>query len=288
MQTGRLFTGGIEHPHVGCVLGYLKGGRGEVPAHVLLPRPIGRTGGNLPHGQTAGYLGKPHDPFILNADPSTPELQGARPAAAGLHLRPCGPSAGRSCATPSTAALAAFENNAAGEAARRQLQPGLQLMSSARRPARRSPWRRSRPTIRDRYGRTRFGQSLPAGPPADRGAACASSPSTCSRRSSTRSPGTSTARKPFTDIAEMSKQVAPNFDQAYTRAARRPARPRPAVEHDGDGDGRVRPDAEDQPGRRPRPPPRRLDDPDGRRADQGRPGRRRVGRAGLRARRRGR
>src|SRR6478736_5471976 len=70
MQTGRLFTGGVEHPHVGCALGYLKGGRGELPAHVLLPKPIGRTGGNLPHGHTAGYLGKPHDPFILNADPN--------------------------------------------------------------------------------------------------------------------------------------------------------------------------------------------------------------------------
>src|SRR5215208_5083878 len=72
MQTGRLFTGGVEHPHVGCTLGYLKGGRGELPAHVLLPRPIGRTGGNLPHGHLAGYLGKPYDPFILNADPNAP------------------------------------------------------------------------------------------------------------------------------------------------------------------------------------------------------------------------
>src|SRR6202045_301154 len=75
MQTGRLFTGGIEHPHAGCVLAYLKGQRGEVPAHVLLPRPIGRTGGNLPHGQTAGYLGKAHDPFVLNADPSDPKFK---------------------------------------------------------------------------------------------------------------------------------------------------------------------------------------------------------------------
>src|SRR5436853_1264105 len=75
MQTGRLFTGGIEHPHVGCALGYVKGQRGEVPAHVLLPRPIGRTGGNLPHGHTAGYLGRPYDPFILNADPSVPNFQ---------------------------------------------------------------------------------------------------------------------------------------------------------------------------------------------------------------------
>src|SRR6478736_2845553 len=75
MQTGRLFTGGIEHPHAGCVLGYLKGQRGEVPAHVLMPKPIGRTGGNLPHGQNAGYLGKQYDPFVLNADPSDPKFK---------------------------------------------------------------------------------------------------------------------------------------------------------------------------------------------------------------------
>src|SRR5205814_10260192 len=75
MQTGRLFTGGIEHPHIGCALGYLKGGRGELPAHVLLPRPIGNTGGNMPHGQTAGFLGKTHDPFVLNADPSAPNFK---------------------------------------------------------------------------------------------------------------------------------------------------------------------------------------------------------------------
>src|SRR6185312_8448843 len=75
MQTGRLFTGGVEHPHVGCALGYLKGGRGELPPHVLLPKPIGRTGGNLPHGHSAGYLGKTHDPFILNADPNAPNFK---------------------------------------------------------------------------------------------------------------------------------------------------------------------------------------------------------------------
>ena len=56
MQTGRLFQGGIEHPHMGCVLSKLKGAKGDVPAHVLLPRPIGNTGGNMPHGQTAGIL----------------------------------------------------------------------------------------------------------------------------------------------------------------------------------------------------------------------------------------
>ncbi len=57
MQTGRLFTGGIEYPHIGCALGYLKGQRGEVPAHVLMPRPIGRTGGNLPAWPYGGLSG---------------------------------------------------------------------------------------------------------------------------------------------------------------------------------------------------------------------------------------
>src|SRR6266403_4038145 len=75
MQTGRLFQGGIEHPHIGCVLSKLRGPKGDVPAHVLLPRPIGNTGGNMPHGQNAGYLGKSFDPFVLNADPSVPNFK---------------------------------------------------------------------------------------------------------------------------------------------------------------------------------------------------------------------
>jgi len=75
MQTGRLFQGGLKHPHLGCVLSKLRGPKGDVPAHVLLPRPIGNTGGNMPHGQDAGYLGKQFDPFVLNADPSQPNFE---------------------------------------------------------------------------------------------------------------------------------------------------------------------------------------------------------------------
>lgn len=75
MQTGRLFQGGLKHPHLGCVLSKIRGPKGDVPAHVLLPRPIGNTGGNMPHGQDAGYLGKQFDPFVLNADPSQPNFE---------------------------------------------------------------------------------------------------------------------------------------------------------------------------------------------------------------------
>src|SRR5438477_11656516 len=75
MQTGRLFTGGVNTPHAGCALEYLKGRRNELPAHVILPEVMGPTGGNLPHGQDAGFLGKAYDPFVLNADPSKKDFK---------------------------------------------------------------------------------------------------------------------------------------------------------------------------------------------------------------------
>jgi hypothetical protein len=70
MQTGRLFTGAVNTPHAGCVLQYLRGRKTDLPANVILPEPMGPTGGNLPHGQDAGFLGKAYDPFVLMADPS--------------------------------------------------------------------------------------------------------------------------------------------------------------------------------------------------------------------------
>jgi len=75
MQTGRLFTGGINTPHAGCALEFLKGRRNELPAHIILPQAMGPTGGNLPHGQDAGFLGKAYDPFVLNADPSKKDFK---------------------------------------------------------------------------------------------------------------------------------------------------------------------------------------------------------------------
>lgn len=75
MQTGRLFSAGLEYPHMGCVASFTKGPRGDAPSHVLIPRPIGNTGGGMPHGQNAGFLGKTFDPFVLNADPSAPDFK---------------------------------------------------------------------------------------------------------------------------------------------------------------------------------------------------------------------
>lgn len=75
MQTGRQFTGGVNTPHAGAVMSYLKGRKTDLPPFVVLPETMGRGGGNLPNGQAGGFLGKGHDPFALMADPSKPNFQ---------------------------------------------------------------------------------------------------------------------------------------------------------------------------------------------------------------------
>lgn len=75
MQTGRQFTGGVETPHAGSVVSYLKGRKTDLPPFVVLPELMGRGGGNLPNGQAGGFLGKAHDPFALMADPSKPNFK---------------------------------------------------------------------------------------------------------------------------------------------------------------------------------------------------------------------
>lgn len=73
MQTGRLAEDGREAPHFGALLSAAKGRRGGMPANVLLPGPIGFTGVNVGHGQSAGDLGMVHEPgtvpFGVEDDP---------------------------------------------------------------------------------------------------------------------------------------------------------------------------------------------------------------------------
>ncbi|MCO6459373.1 MAG: DUF1501 domain-containing protein [Pirellulaceae bacterium] len=75
LQTGRLFSGGVNTPHAGSVVSYLRGRKTDLPPFAVLPELMGRGGGNLPNGQAGGFLGKAHDPFALNADPSQANFQ---------------------------------------------------------------------------------------------------------------------------------------------------------------------------------------------------------------------
>ena len=75
MQTGRVFTGGVNTPHAGSGVSALMGRKSDLPAFVVLPQTMGRGGGNLPNGQAGGFLGKANDPFSLMADPSQPNFK---------------------------------------------------------------------------------------------------------------------------------------------------------------------------------------------------------------------
>lgn len=156
LQTGRLFAGGINTPHVGCVLGFLRGSRHHLPPHVVLPEPMGPTGGNLPHGQDAGFLGKSYDPFALMADPSqanfkVPDL-----------LPPAEIGEARLARRRELRAVVegSFRNFEASEDAKlldSNFESAYRLMTS---PQARTAFDLSKEPakVRDRYGRNRFGQ----------------------------------------------------------------------------------------------------------------------------------
>src|SRR6266404_9477057 len=213
MQTGRLFSGGIEHPHAGCVLGYLKKQRGEVPAHVLMPKPIGRTGGNLPHGQNAGYLGKQHDPFVLNADPADPKFK-VPDLLPPEYISAIRAERRQKMRDAVEADMAAFEKNAQAKQLDDNFNLAYRLMSS--KPAREAFALDKEPAaVRDRYGRTRFGQScLLARRLIEAGVRFV----TVNMFETVFDEVTWDIHgsRPFTDIQQMSREVAPNFDQAYS------------------------------------------------------------------------
>lgn len=157
MQTGRQFAGGVETPHAGAVVSYLRGRRTDLPAHVVLPETMGRGGGNLPNGQAGGFLGKAHDPFSLQADPSQPNfkvpdlLPPPEIGAARLERR-------RRMRDVVDSTLNHFEATENAALLDNNFQAAYRLMTS---PQAREAFDLSKesPRDRERYGMTRFGQS---------------------------------------------------------------------------------------------------------------------------------
>jgi hypothetical protein len=184
-----------------------------VPAHVLLPRPIGRTGGNLPHGHSAGYLGKQHDPFILNADPSVPGFQVPDLLPPG-YISTVRAERRQRLREAVDGAMASFEASPQARQMDGHFQLAFQLMSS---PCAREAFdlNKEPAAVRDRYGRTRFGQScLLARRLIERGVRFV----TVNMFETVFDEVTWDIHgsRPFTDIAQMSREVVPNFDQAFS------------------------------------------------------------------------
>jgi len=213
MQTGRLFTGGINTPHAGCALEFLKGRKNELPAHVILPQVMGPTGGNLPHGQDAGFLGKAYDPFVLNADPSKAEfkvpdlLPPSEIGEARLQRR-------RELRDVVDGVVKNFEASPSAQLMDANFASAYRLMTSTR--AREAFDLNKEPqSVRERYGLTRFGQScLLARRLVEAGVRFVTINTfiTVFDEISWDIHGS----KPFTSIQGMREIVAPMYDQAYS------------------------------------------------------------------------
>ena len=213
MQTGRLFSGGINTPHAGCALEYLRGRKTELPAHVILPEPMGATGGGMPHGQDAGFLGKAYDPFVLNADPSkkdfqVPDLLPPREIGeARLQRR-------RELRQIVDDTVRNFESSDSAKLMDANFASAYRLMTSAK--AREAfDLAREPEKVRERYGLTRFGQScLLARRLVEAGVRFVTINTfiTVFDEITWDIHGS----KPFTSIAGMKEIVAPMYDQGYS------------------------------------------------------------------------
>ncbi len=157
MMTGHDFNADNIQPHLGSVISRVFGPKGDLPASVILPGPIGNTGAGPLHGQTAGYLGSAYEPFFLNTDPARPDFKvgdlevAAGPAAQRLDnrrrlLEQLDELQRRGEATSTQMHDSAYER-------------AFRLLTS---PEAKAAFDLSKEPekLRDRYGRNTFGQSL--------------------------------------------------------------------------------------------------------------------------------
>ena len=147
-----------DWPCVGAVVKKLRQGPGSLPAAVTLPEHIWNTGGISWPGQSGGFLGRIVDPWLMTCDPSAADFQ-----VPGLGLpREVPPLRMRDRRTllaqvnehldsvDRTALVARYDN---------QTRQAFDLLRSAR--ARQAfNLDQESPAVRDRYGRSRFGQSI--------------------------------------------------------------------------------------------------------------------------------
>ena len=167
----------------------------------------------MPHGQTAGYLGKTHDPFVLNADPSAKDFK-VPDLLPPDYISAIRAKRRQKMRATVEGALETFEKTPQAKAMDESFDLAYRLMSS--REAREAfDLDREPDAVRDRYGRTRFGQScLLARRLVERGVrfVTVNMFETVFDEITWDIHGS----RPFTDIVEMARLVAPNFDQAYS------------------------------------------------------------------------
>ncbi len=142
-------------PCIGAVVKHLRPERSGLPAAITLPEHIWNTGGIPWPGQDAGWLGRPSDPWLLMCDPSEAGFQ-----IPGLSLPAEVPSprfGGRQALLNSLDERFRSDRTVSGYDSYRQ-----QVCDLLDTPKSRQAFQLDQEpdSVRDRYGRNRFGQSV--------------------------------------------------------------------------------------------------------------------------------
>jgi hypothetical protein len=144
-------------PSLGAVVRYLRQMPGKLPAAVTIPEHIWNDG-NIPWpGQDAGILGRKHNPWLVNCDPSQGDFK-IDSLSTNAELTPLRLEQRRGLLEQLNQHLDTAASRAEFEGHSQHFQKAFELVSS--RAARAAfDLNQESPATRDRYGRTRFGQS---------------------------------------------------------------------------------------------------------------------------------
>jgi Protein of unknown function (DUF1501) len=147
-----------DAPFLGAVVQRLRGAREALPASVRLPMRIFNTDGSVWPGQDSGFLGRTADPWLLRCEPGSPNYRipeftlSADVPAARLTDR-------QTLLTKVSERFDTVERSGVLARYNRTTQQAFDLLASAQA---RSAFDLSKEpvAVRDRYGRTQFGQSV--------------------------------------------------------------------------------------------------------------------------------
>ncbi|MBI1830619.1 MAG: DUF1501 domain-containing protein [Planctomycetes bacterium] len=144
-----------DWPSLGALVKRIVPGQGGLPAAITLPEQSANDGNLTWPGQDAGFLGRTADPWVITCEPASANFQ-----IEGLGL-PADVSTARFDARTSLLAQVnqRIESMPSAGTFTAQQRQAMELIAGSR--ARRAFHLQEEPaTLRDRYGRTKFGQSM--------------------------------------------------------------------------------------------------------------------------------
>jgi hypothetical protein len=147
-----------DWPSLGAVVKRLWRGNCKLPHAITLPEQAANDGNLTWPGQDAGFLGRSADPWLLSCDPSSDRFD-VPGTALPTDVTSMRFDARRSLLEQVEGHLASAQNSPSVSAFSSRTQQAFDLISSS---SARGAFRLNdeNPKLRDRYGRTRFGQSV--------------------------------------------------------------------------------------------------------------------------------